>query len=136
MIAPFFETLVGLYPNVTFLKVNTDKLRPSAAKYQIETIPTFIFFQNGGIAHKIVGADKNQIETYVKALAGTTTNNTNIEKPKSPYKTFPQKDWLTFGSTQFGQVKNKILEINNSLSEDEKLNTSDIFDLNQNLLKK
>jgi len=139
MIAPFFESLVGLYPNVTFLKLNTDMFKNSASKYDITGIPAFIFFKNGAIAHKFVGMDQKELENYVIALQGpSTNNNNNTGKSPSPYKTFPQKDWLTFGSTQFGQLKNKILEINSGLKDDsdEKLNTSDIFDLNQNILKK
>lgn len=45
-IAPQFEMLSSQYPNVTFIKVDVDKLNDVAGRYGVNAMPTFLFFKN------------------------------------------------------------------------------------------
>ena len=50
-------------------KVNVDESKEIAMNYGIRNIPTFLFFKNGEIAEKIVGAvDKSEIVAILDKL--------------------------------------------------------------------
>jgi len=51
-----FQNLANRYPNVQFCKVNVDMNRFTAMKYNVQSIPRFIFFKNGRPVHQVVGA--------------------------------------------------------------------------------
>ena len=42
-IAPIFETLSKKHPDLSFVKIDVDSLTETAQKYQIRSVPTFIF---------------------------------------------------------------------------------------------
>jgi thioredoxin 1 len=67
-IAPFFDELKSKYPNITFLKCNIDDNREFAIKYEIESIPAFILFENGIEKDRLVGANKIKLEAMVSTL--------------------------------------------------------------------
>ncbi len=56
-IAPAFEELEKRFVNVTFLKVDVDESEDIASKFNVESLPTFVFLKNGVEAHRIEGAD-------------------------------------------------------------------------------
>ena len=45
-IAPFYEQLSNKYPNALFLKVDVDECPETAAAYNVNSMPTFIFLRN------------------------------------------------------------------------------------------
>lgn len=47
MLAPFFEQAANEYTDVHFYKVNVDDSQSLAAKFDIYSIPTIIFFKDG-----------------------------------------------------------------------------------------
>ncbi len=47
MMARIIEEIEEDYPDVTFLKVNTDKFTSLAQSFGIFSIPTFLAYQNG-----------------------------------------------------------------------------------------
>jgi thioredoxin 1 len=56
MMAPVFEELAGeLSGQVKFVKVDVDKNRSSAKKYNVMSIPTLLFFKNGETVDTQVG---------------------------------------------------------------------------------
>jgi len=63
IMAPHFEAVAKeLKGEINFAKVNVDENHEIANKYQVMSIPTTIFFQDGEIAHAAVGAmNKSQI---------------------------------------------------------------------------
>ena len=67
-IAPQFAELSGAHRKVSFLKVDVDKNRDLSSKYEVSSMPTFLFIQNGKVLHKMAGANidaiKSKIETY------------------------------------------------------------------------
>lgn len=63
MMAPVVDEIAEeMGDKVVVGKVNVDESKEIAMNYGIRNIPTFLFFKNGEIAEKIVGAvDKSEI---------------------------------------------------------------------------
>ena len=64
-IAPFLEELSRKYPNVKFLKVDSDKVQEVTSERRISSLPTFQFFVKGNQVDEIKGADRNALEAKV-----------------------------------------------------------------------
>jgi thioredoxin 1 len=70
MIGPFVEELAKEYDGRAVVgKVNVDNAPGVSARFGIRNIPTVLFFKNGEIADKQVGAvPKNKLEEKLTAL--------------------------------------------------------------------
>ena len=70
MITPLVEELASAYEGKVLIgKVNVDEEGDLATKYGIRNIPTVLFFKNGQIVDKQVGAaGKNVFEDKINAL--------------------------------------------------------------------
>jgi thioredoxin 1 len=70
MIGPFVEELAEKYEEKVFIgKLNVDENEEVTAQFGIRSVPTLLFFKNGKLADKLVGAaSKNIIEEKIKAL--------------------------------------------------------------------
>ena len=72
-VAPIVEELSEEYKGkVSFMKLNTDDNQEIAVKYQVMGIPTLMFFKDGKIVDKIVGAQskknfKDKIDSLLKS---------------------------------------------------------------------
>ena len=55
MLSPVIEELEKEMPDVKFIKVDVDELPALAAKYQVYSIPTLIYFENGQEMRKRLG---------------------------------------------------------------------------------
>jgi thioredoxin 1 len=56
-IAPLLEELAGEYVGrVTVAKVNVDEHPALAARFQVRSIPTLLFFKGGQVVDQLVGA--------------------------------------------------------------------------------
>ena len=72
-VAPIVEELSEEYKGkVSFMKLNTDDNQEIAVKYQVMGIPTLMFFKDGNIVDKIVGAQskknfKDKIDSLLKS---------------------------------------------------------------------
>ncbi|MHB1927511.1 MAG: thioredoxin [Leptospirillum sp.] len=72
-VAPIVEELSEEYKGqVSFMKLNTDDNQEIAVKYQVMGIPTLMFFKDGKIVDKIVGAQskknfKDKIDALLKS---------------------------------------------------------------------
>jgi len=53
---PVFERLAKKYKKIRFARVNVDNNQPIAQKFGVQSIPTFIMFQNGQEAKRMMGA--------------------------------------------------------------------------------
>ncbi len=53
---PAFEEANLSYPNITFARVNVDECRDIAARFNINSIPTFVMFNSGKIVDTVMGA--------------------------------------------------------------------------------
>ena len=69
MIAPALEEIAGsLDGKVKIVKLNVDENPKTAAKYGIQSIPTFMIFKNGQMASRQIGAlPKQKLEDWIKA---------------------------------------------------------------------
>jgi thioredoxin 1 len=69
-IAPVVEEMADTYGDrVVVGKLDVDNNRDTAVKFGIQAIPTILFFKNGEIADRIVGAvDKNSIVSKIEAM--------------------------------------------------------------------
>lgn len=69
-ISPFYTSLPGKYPKVAFLKADIDEARDVASKWNVSSVPAFFFIKDGKEIDKVVGADKNSLETKIAQYAG------------------------------------------------------------------
>lgn len=56
MVAPVLEGLAELHPDVTICKVNVDEEMDLARRFGVMSIPTLLFFKDGELVDKVVGA--------------------------------------------------------------------------------
>jgi thioredoxin 1 len=70
MIGSFVEELAEEYEEKVFVgKLNVDENEEITGQFGIRNIPTLLFFKNGKLTDKLVGAaSKNVIEEKIKAL--------------------------------------------------------------------
>lgn len=70
-IAPVLEELGQEYAGrVTIAKVNVDEHPGLAARYQVRSIPTLLFFKGGQVVDQVIGAvPKTQIRKRLDAVA-------------------------------------------------------------------
>jgi len=72
MLSPTIEALSkDLKGKVVFGKLNTDENMDTAGKFRIASIPTILFFKNGKLVDKTVGAlPRQMIEAQIKKSLG------------------------------------------------------------------
>mgnify|MGYP002733955528 CR=1 FL=1 len=85
MMAPVVDEIAEeMGDKVVVGKVNVDESKEIAMNYGIRNIPTFLFFKNGEIAEKIVGAvDKSEI---VASLDKLLLFSRNVTKSHDNFK--------------------------------------------------
>lgn len=67
-IAPQIEELAKKNTNVTFIKVDIDKLDDLANDFGITSIPTFYAIKSGQVIDKMKGADYNRLVQMVEKV--------------------------------------------------------------------
>ncbi|EXC35509.1 Thioredoxin H-type [Morus notabilis] len=73
-ITPFLVELAKRLPDVTFLKVDVDELKPVAQDWAVEAMPTFMFLKEGTIVDKVVGARREELQqTIAKHTASSAS---------------------------------------------------------------
>ncbi|KAF8461387.1 putative thioredoxin [Kalaharituber pfeilii] len=79
-IAPVIETYSksSEYQQVSFYKLDTEEVKDVTEKLRITAIPTFIFFKDGNVVKRSVGADAHAIKGILTQLT-TASNNTPDE---------------------------------------------------------
>ncbi len=72
MLAPMLDRVADGYTNrIKFVKVNVDESPGLAQNYEIQAIPTVLFFKDGKLADRIVGLPAEaDLKTKLDALAG------------------------------------------------------------------
>ena len=68
VISPFYNSLSEKFTNIIFYEVDTDKNEEIADKYKIKSLPTFIFLCDNKEVNRMVGIDKEKLETCLKDL--------------------------------------------------------------------
>lgn len=69
MIAPALEEIAGsLGEKVKIVKLNVDENPHTAAKYNIQSIPTLLIFKNGDMSSRQIGAaPKQKLEQWISS---------------------------------------------------------------------
>ena len=69
-IGPIIEDLAGEYEGkVVVAKLNVDENTVTSTNYGIRSIPTLLFFKNGKVVDKLIGAvSKSSIQAKIDAL--------------------------------------------------------------------
>lgn len=72
MMAPVFEELAAdMAGKVKFVKVNVDENRNTAGKFNVMSIPTLLFFKDGGVVDNQIGfVPKDQLQQKVSSVFG------------------------------------------------------------------
>ena len=71
MMHPIFDSLSMKYPNIVFIRVDSDKNRELAGTYGVSALPTFILFFHGDEVHRITGADPSGLEAAIQQYAAS-----------------------------------------------------------------
>ncbi|EDK47069.1 thioredoxin trx1 [Lodderomyces elongisporus] len=66
MIAPLLEKFSTQYTEVKFLKVDVDAVQELAQQYQVTSMPTLLFFKNGEVIEKVIGANPSAIKKAIE----------------------------------------------------------------------
>ncbi|KAJ3259880.1 hypothetical protein HDU77_001600 [Chytriomyces hyalinus] len=69
-IKPLYAELAAKYKHVTFVTVDIDQLKETAAKNSIQSVPTFHFYKGGELVANMKGADPRQLQTLVEQHQG------------------------------------------------------------------
>lgn len=69
MIAPMLEKFSNDYANVSFYKVDVDQLPTVASSNEVSSMPTLLFFKNGELVGKVIGANPGAIKQTIDKLA-------------------------------------------------------------------
>ena len=67
-IAPIYVELSEKFPSITFLKCDVDEAEEVSQKYSVESLPTFIFMNNGIIHGSVEGANLHGLFQALEAL--------------------------------------------------------------------
>ncbi|KAK4467913.1 hypothetical protein MN116_008522 [Schistosoma mekongi] len=68
-IAPVFKELSTRYTNMKFIKIDVDKLEDVAQRYNVRSLPTFIFLRGAEQIDRITGATPQKLRDKVQELS-------------------------------------------------------------------
>jgi len=69
-IAPLYDTLSKEFPDLIFLKVDVDEVPAMAQRFEVRSMPSFIFQDPFGnsVFQKLVGADSGSLKQQIQLL--------------------------------------------------------------------
>jgi thioredoxin 1 len=67
-LGPHFIELSNNYPNITFLKADTDKAEELASEYEVSALPTILFIKDGDVISIIKGFNLDKIKSELEEL--------------------------------------------------------------------
>jgi len=71
MVEPIFEQLAVVHRDILFGRINVDNAPNISSKFQIKGIPLMLFFKNGQLVNKLLGAQSYEtIEAQIKRFLG------------------------------------------------------------------
>ncbi|XP_047947113.1 thioredoxin H-type 1-like [Salvia hispanica] len=68
-IAPILAEIAKKTPQIIVAKVDVDDLKPVAAEYGVEAMPTFVFLKEGKEIDRVVGARKEELQATINKHA-------------------------------------------------------------------
>jgi thioredoxin 1 len=67
-IKPIYESYAQTYTGASFYKVDVDDASEIAEHYNIQAMPTFMFFKSGSKLDEVTGANERKLEELIKSL--------------------------------------------------------------------
>ncbi|VDP66167.1 unnamed protein product [Schistosoma mattheei] len=83
-IAPVFQELSIKYKNMKFVKIDVDKLEDVAQRYNVRSLPTFIFLRGAEQIDRITGGVPQKLRDKVQELALSGSDSHESGSNKSP----------------------------------------------------
>lgn len=65
-IAPAFEELPNIFPDVVFVKVDIDVAEDMMKSFKVTSMPTFVFVKSGSEINRMSGTDLGKLTTIIK----------------------------------------------------------------------
>lgn len=65
---PIMETVSQQFKNVVFLKVDVDENIETSMKYEITSMPTFLFFKKKEVVERFSGSAKDKVISIIDKL--------------------------------------------------------------------
>lgn len=69
VIAPLLDKFSKEYTSAKFIKVDVDEFGSIASKYEVSSMPTILFFKDGEIVQKVIGANPAALKQALAANA-------------------------------------------------------------------
>ena len=75
ILSPRLDALAGSFTNrIKFVKINVDESPDLAQRFNIQGIPTLLFFKDGKVVDSVVGLmSSDDLKSHLEALTGTNT---------------------------------------------------------------
>ena len=75
ILSPMLDQLAASFTNrIQFVKINLDEAPALSQRYDIEAIPTLLFFKHGQVVDRIVGLPaEDDLKSHLESFAGTNT---------------------------------------------------------------
>ena len=72
LIAPMLDQLAAEFEGTAkIVKLDVDQSKEVAVQYGVKSVPTLVFFKNGEVADKVVGAQpKSELKSKIAAMVG------------------------------------------------------------------
>lgn len=64
-IQPYYETLAQDNPAINFYHIDVDALEDVAALYNVQSLPTFIYIENGKAKSQILGPSQKRLHDFL-----------------------------------------------------------------------
>ena len=65
---PTFYELAARYQHIAFFRLNVEEVEELSSIYNIQSLPTFLFFKNGCEIARTIGANKDELEKTVSSF--------------------------------------------------------------------
>eukprot|EP01132_Coremiostelium_polycephalum_P004593 gene4593-5732_t len=81
------EQLSNQYSNLKFIKVEAEKVHEVSLKYQVKSVPTFVFISNSKPVHSTIGANPSELTlqtiSFVQKIENQTVQQQQQPTPES-----------------------------------------------------
>jgi len=68
MISPLLEKLEPQFPDIKFLKLDTEEVPEIASQFTVSNVPTFLFFKDGQQIDVVKGAAPAKLKASIENL--------------------------------------------------------------------
>ncbi|XP_021747961.1 thioredoxin H2-like [Chenopodium quinoa] len=62
---PIVKDLSTKYRDVEFVKIDVDELSDVASEFEVDAMPTFVFFRKGKEVDRLIGANKGELKQRI-----------------------------------------------------------------------